>query len=57
MRIRTAALTDLAALTAIERACFPPCRSRDRSRIRRPSVRLPESLLADGGRRGGDQLC
>ena len=24
MRIRTAALTDLAALTAIERACFPP---------------------------------
>lgn len=23
MRIRTAALTDLAALTAIERACFP----------------------------------
>ena len=49
MIIRTADAADLAAIAAVEAACFPRRRGRHGGGLCRPAGGLPQPLLAVGG--------
>lgn len=53
MEIRTATLADLAAVTALEAACFPPAEAAGEASFQARLARLPRLLLAAGGRGPG----
>lgn len=52
MEIRTATLADLAAVTALEAACFPPAEAQGRPAFQARLAAFPDSfwLLVEGGR-------